>query len=111
MFGKRLRRAVRQQIVCDRGQLVGHVIAVMLVENRAQQGRSGSLCADDKNRRAHRVFSDMYPLRRSVSSPPWSSASCARPDRSATWARRQVENSRIITPTDPATHGSNLVQG
>src|SRR5436309_15830513 len=105
MFGKRLRRAVRQQIVCDRGQLVGHVIAVMLVENRAQQGRSGSLCADDKNRRAHRVFSYMYPLRRSVSSPPWSAASWALRDRSATCARRPVESSWIISPTDRASDG------
>ena len=53
----------------------------------------------------------MYPSRRSVSSPPPSSLSCARPERSAMLANLPVCSSTMISSTFRASDSTALVQG
>src|SRR6266545_4381903 len=53
----------------------------------------------------------MYPSRRSVSSPPPSAASCARPERSAMFANLPVRSSSTISDTVRAVESTAFVHG
>jgi hypothetical protein len=53
----------------------------------------------------------MYPSRRSVSSPPPSALSCARPERSAMLANFPVRGSTMMSSTFHASESTAWVYG